>query len=234
MLQIDTTTAEWGQIEPLIDQIAQRLFDDDWAAARAEHGDAALPSDLGRTDSQRMHDALIMAIRTGGAHVDPGLDTTLAVVIDAETFEEEAARRDAQAAGEAAQPRDTSRATERAATRRCHTVNGVPLCPSDAFDYALAGKVRTFVFDTTTNDFTASRAKRLFTGNQRLGIILRNRHCAGPGCDTPAHRCQIDHTIRHTDNGPTTPNNAEALCRPCHRHKTRLETLGLWPALAKP
>ncbi len=107
----------------------------------------------------------------------------------------------------------------------------MPLSPADALDYAIAGHVRLFVMNTTTRDFTASSRVRLFKGAQRHGILVRDRHCQSPGCDTRAWHCEVDHLTRHADDGQTIPINGEAKCGPCHRHKTRLETLGLWPPI---
>jgi hypothetical protein len=44
-------------------RIEQELFEADWAAARAEHGDAATACHLTRTPSQRRHDALVEMAR---------------------------------------------------------------------------------------------------------------------------------------------------------------------------
>src|SRR4051812_39400693 len=43
--------------------IERELFEADWAAARAEHGDDALPSTLPRTSAQRMADAQVEMAR---------------------------------------------------------------------------------------------------------------------------------------------------------------------------
>lgn len=50
-------------------------------------------------------------------------------------------------------------------------------------------------------------------------VIARDRTCVFPGCLQPAHRCQIDHTIRHPD-GPTAADNLGALDGTCHDQKT--------------
>jgi Domain of unknown function (DUF222) len=51
-----TVAAALGRVE-------QELFEADWAAARAEHGDAASASHLARTPAQRRHDALVELAR---------------------------------------------------------------------------------------------------------------------------------------------------------------------------
>ncbi|WP_211215840.1 HNH endonuclease signature motif containing protein [Catelliglobosispora koreensis] len=50
-------------------------------------------------------------------------------------------------------------------------------------------------------------------------IRLRDRTCRAPGCRMPAVRCQIDHTIRHADGGPTRHGNLAALCEYHHHAK---------------
>ncbi|WP_290220706.1 HNH endonuclease signature motif containing protein [Corynebacterium atrinae] len=44
--------------------------------------------------------------------------------------------------------------------------------------------------------------------------------CAVGGCDTPAHRAQMDHRVNHADGGPTTAANLAALCVKHHAMKT--------------
>ncbi|HEX6425899.1 MAG TPA: HNH endonuclease signature motif containing protein, partial [Acidimicrobiales bacterium] len=49
-------------------------------------------------------------------------------------------------------------------------------------------------------------------------VEARDRHCRGPGCHLPAHHCDIDHIWRHSDGGPTHPDNGQALCS-FHNHQ---------------
>ncbi len=56
-------------------------------------------------------------------------------------------------------------------------------------------------------------------------VRMRDLTCRFPGCDRPAERCDVDHTIpfNHVDpskGGFTTPNNLKCLCRQHHRLKT--------------
>ncbi len=229
--ELNTTTAFWAQIEPVLQAKVDELFEADWAEARDREGVLACGDDLLRNDAQRWHDALVIVIRQGAGADDPGTSVTAAVVIDHETMTEEAERRDAVARGEEPPPRSVADALARAGTYRCETASGMPLSPSDALDYAIAGHVRLFVMNAKTRDFTASASARLFKGAQRHGILIRDRHCQSPGCDTRAWHCEVDHLTRHTDAGQTIPVNAETKCGPCHRHKTRLETLGIWPPI---
>ncbi|WP_417562045.1 DUF222 domain-containing protein [Microbacterium sp.] len=52
---------------------------------------------------------------------------------------------------------------------------------------------------------------------QRLLLQVRDRHCRFPGCRRPARKCDIDHTIRYADGGPTCLCNLEHFCE---RHHT--------------
>ena len=170
-------------------------------------------------------------IRQGAGGQDPGAAMTTVVVIDHETMLEEAQRRDTITRSETVTPPRPGNPATRAVTYRCETVSGMPMSPSDVLDYAIAGHVQLFVMNTVTRDFAGSARVRLFKGALRHGIMIRDRHCQSPGCDTRAWYCQTDHIVRHTDGGETVPINADTRCGPCHRHKTRLETLGLWPPI---
>jgi hypothetical protein len=58
-------------------------------------------------------------------------------------------------------------------------------------------------------------------------VILRDRHCVHPWCQTDARACDLDHIIEYlemTRGGPpgqTHPDNLAPLCRRHHRAKTR-------------
>jgi hypothetical protein len=58
-------------------------------------------------------------------------------------------------------------------------------------------------------------------------VILRDRHCAFPGCQTASRCCDLDHIVPYDPTGPpgqTNPDNLAALCR---RHHI-LKTFGGW------
>ncbi|BCB91491.1 HNH endonuclease signature motif containing protein [Phytohabitans suffuscus] len=50
-------------------------------------------------------------------------------------------------------------------------------------------------------------------------VRARDRTCRAPGCRTPAHRADLDHTTAWQDGGPTTAANLGVLCRHCHGYK---------------
>lgn len=61
-----------------------------------------------------------------------------------------------------------------------------------------------------------------YTPSQALADFVRCRDltCRFPGCETPAMRCDLDHTIPHGDGGPTHASNLKSLCRLHHLMKT--------------
>ena len=58
-------------------------------------------------------------------------------------------------------------------------------------------------------------------------VVLRDRHCVFPHCQTDARSCYLDHIIEHLEMalggppGQTHPDNLAPLCRRHHRAKTR-------------
>jgi hypothetical protein len=51
-------------------------------------------------------------------------------------------------------------------------------------------------------------------------VRCRDLTCRAPGCDVPATRCDIDHTIPYADGGWTHASNLKSLCRKHHLLKT--------------
>ncbi|MEB3063917.1 HNH endonuclease signature motif containing protein [[Mycobacterium] zoologicum] len=51
-------------------------------------------------------------------------------------------------------------------------------------------------------------------------VRCRDLTCRWPGCDVPAIKCDIDHTIPYTDGGPTHASNLKCYCRTHHLAKT--------------
>ncbi|GAA4457465.1 HNH endonuclease signature motif containing protein [Phytohabitans houttuyneae] len=63
------------------------------------------------------------------------------------------------------------------------------------------------------------RLRRRPPAGEAAFVRARDRTCRTPGCRTPAHRCDLDHTRAWEDGGPTTPANLGVLCRHCHGYK---------------
>ncbi len=233
MIQINTTTMAFAQFQAAGQPLVDKMFAEDWADARARCGPNATASDLTRSDSQRWHDAWIQLSRAGHGLEVPGTKLVVNVVQDQETFDTELS--DAMEAvetsinGEPAPTRTpitADEALQRATTYRTETLTGLTVSRPLALRAAVMGHLRHWRINTTTHDFEATKTARLFTGIKRIGLIIRDPHCSTPGCQTPAHRCHMDHITPHARGGPTNPRNGQPQCPPCHRHKTMLETLG--------
>jgi hypothetical protein len=58
-------------------------------------------------------------------------------------------------------------------------------------------------------------AEPRYTPSVKLADYVRCRDltCRAPGCDAPATRCDIDHTIPYADGGLTHASNLKSLCR---------------------
>lgn len=54
----------------------------------------------------------------------------------------------------------------------------------------------------------------------KMTVHLRDIICRFPGCNVPAHLCDIDHVINHEAGGWTTLSNLQCLCRHHHNAKT--------------
>jgi hypothetical protein len=66
-------------------------------------------------------------------------------------------------------------------------------------------------------------------------VIARDQTCTFPGCNRPAHRCDLDHEIPASAGGSTSADNLAVLCRRHHRAKhvggwrvARHETASHW------
>jgi hypothetical protein len=51
-------------------------------------------------------------------------------------------------------------------------------------------------------------------------VRCRDLTCRWPGCDRPAHDCDLDHTIPYAEGGPTHASNLKCYCRTHHLVKT--------------
>ena len=59
--------------------------------------------------------------------------------------------------------------------------------------------------------------RRLFTGQLRHFLIIRDQVCRTPWCDAPIRH--LDHAHPDTDGGPTTAVNGQGLCEACNYAK---------------
>ncbi len=194
-------------------RLEQQLFDEDWAAAKAEHGDDVSLDKLTRTPEQRRADALaLMAERSASTPADAKAPRPLVIVhMDWDTFQR-------ALDGEFDLPVDPFDPTSPVL---CELDDGTPISPTHAVRLALRGHVRRLVLDAPKVKIEYGRKARLATGVLRELIQVRDRHCTGPGCDTPAAQCEIDHLTEWQDDGETNACDLDCKCKWHHRWKHR-------------
>ena len=96
--------------------------------------------------------------------------------------------------------------------RRCETVAGIPVPPSDVVAAMIWGQVRRVVVDSAGVVINMGRRQRLFTGNARQAVLLQSSRCVVAGCATPIRRCEADHLIEWGRHGHTDGANGAPVC----------------------
>jgi hypothetical protein len=166
-------------------RIEQELFEVDWAAARAQHGDAATTSHLARTPAQRRHDALVELARramTAPAH-GKRPRPLVSVLVGYETFR----------------------------GRVCELADRTVVTPGTVASLLDEALIERVVFDGPSRVIDLGRARR-FTGAVRRALDVVDRGCTHEGCDLPVERCQGDHIQPWSRGGPTEPDNGQLRC----------------------
>jgi hypothetical protein len=179
------TPLGYATVDTALRRIEQELFDADWAAARAEHGDTATTCHLSRTPAQRRHDALVeLAKRAVTAPADGKRPQPLiSVFVGYETFK----------------------------GRICQLAGGTVVSPGTVASLLDEALIERVVFDGPSRVIDLGRARR-FTGAVRRVLDVRDQRCTHHSCDQPAERCQGDHIQPWTAGGTTTVDNGKLRC----------------------
>ncbi|MFP3899444.1 MAG: DUF222 domain-containing protein [Acidimicrobiia bacterium] len=193
LLTGELTPVAKATVRAALERIETELFDADWAAARAEHGEAATAADLARTPRQRRHDALV-EMATRAATAAPG--------------------------GRRPAPLVSVLVGYQAFNNVCELADGTLVSPGTVASLLDEAVIERVVLDGPSRVLDLGRA-RSFTGAARRAVEITQPRCDGPGCHIPAHRCHIDHLWRHADGGPTRPDNGRTLCGPHNRDRER-------------
>ncbi|CAN5711726.1 HNH endonuclease signature motif containing protein [soil metagenome] len=169
-----------------LEAIEHELFEADWAAAKAEHGEKLARLFLGRTPAQRRADALVeMARRSATAPADGRQPRPLfTILVDYPTF----------------------------AQRVCELANRTVITPGQAARFIHDADIERIVFDGPSRVIDVGARTRCYSGALRRAIEVRDRACTHPLCDQPPDRCQIDHIDPYANGGPTTQDNGRLLC----------------------
>jgi hypothetical protein len=176
------TPLGYATVDAALRRIEQELFEADWAAARAEHGEAATACHLTRSPAQRRHDALVefakraVTAPTGGKRPKP----LISVFVGYETFK----------------------------GRICQLAGGTVVSPGTAASLLDEALIERVVFDGPSRVVDLGRA-RSFTGAVRRALEARDQRCTHHSCDQPSERCQGDHVQAWSAGGATTVDNGQ-------------------------
>lgn len=210
-----TLTPEVAEtLDELLQPIVDRLFADDWAAARAIHGDRTVDAKLARTQAQRRHDAFAMLLDraampgTGNARPLYTVHLTLDDLRHVLALD----------AGLPSLPPPPERSMRRFSS-------GARITPTATVRGLIDAHLRTVVFDPTGEVLHLGRLTRWFTAAQKRAMVARDRWCRC-GCGLRAELCHADHIIEWVPDrtcdpaGRTDLTNCQPLCPTSHRRKT--------------
>ena len=117
--------------------------------------------------------------------------------------------------------------------------DGTPLAMSQLAQALCDSEIGRIVLSADGLPLDLGRTQRLYTGQQRRAIIVRDRACAWNGCDVPAAYCQVHH-IRwwDRDHGTTSVDNGVLLCthhhHVVHQHDLHIQRLTRPPTTDPP
>ncbi len=191
LLEGELTATARATVAGELDRLETELFQADWAAAKAIHGDATTTAHLARTPRQRRHDALVeMATRSATAPAN----------------------------GKRPQPRLSVLVGYDAFKHICELADGTLISSATVARLADDAVIERVIMDGPSRVLDIGRA-RSFTGAARRAVEIVERRCTGSGCEIPADRCEIDHIWRYSDGGPTRPDNGQPRCGPHNRQR---------------
>ncbi|HEY8788568.1 MAG TPA: DUF222 domain-containing protein [Actinopolymorphaceae bacterium] len=91
------------------------------------------------------------------------------------------------------------------------------ISPSEARRLACDADILPAVLGSDSQLLDLGRTTRLFAGDLRQAIMLRDRGCVFPGCHRDPRDCDAHHITPWTANGPTSLDNGALLCPTHHR-----------------
>jgi hypothetical protein len=81
---------------------------------------------------------------------------------------------------------------------------------------ACDAEILPVVLGSRSQILDVGRSSRLVTAAIWLALVLRDRHCAFPGCTRPPIACDAHHLVHWVEGGPTRLDNLVLLCRTHH------------------
>ncbi len=91
------------------------------------------------------------------------------------------------------------------------------ISPSEARRLACDADILPAVMGSDSQLLDLGRTTRLFAGDLRQAIVLRDRGCVFPGCYRDPRDCDAHHIKPWQQHGPTSLDNAALLCPTHHR-----------------
>jgi hypothetical protein len=175
-------------------EIEEKLFEADWAEAKARLGRDPLVSELRRTAKQRRADAFVeMAVRARCARKGARRPKPLfTVFVGYETFK----------------------------GRICELSNRTVVTPGALVPYLSEAMIERAVFDARSRVIDLGE-QRCFTGATRRAAELEGLECFEDTCEVPAEDAQIDHIIEAAKGGPTRTWNGRPACGFHNRARNR-------------
>jgi hypothetical protein len=95
--------------------------------------------------------------------------------------------------------------------------SGVRISPAEARVLACDADILPAVMGSNSQLLDLGRTTRLFAGDLRQAIVLRDRGCVFPGCPREPRDCDAHHLKPWTAGGTTSLDNAALVCPTHHR-----------------
>lgn len=109
------------------------------------------------------------------------------------------------------------------AAGRCHIRGHAGLEPDTARRLACEAQVQAVLTDLDGEPLAVGRTRRFGTRAQRRALMIRDGHCAFPGCDRSRH-LKVHHVVPWYAGGATDLDNLMLLCQ---RHHTAVHEGGI-------
>lgn len=182
-------------------------------ASTSYRGRLALNGDLAAIDGAIVHDELdrlAEALRL--ADLAAGIERTPAQRRAAALVEMATRSATAPVGGRRPQPLFTVLVGDRTLESLCELADGTVLGTAELLPHLDRAMIESVIFDGPITVVGVSQ-RRTFTGAVRRAVKVRDRRCRHPSeCDVPADRCDVDHIIPWSNDGPTSQFNGRLLC----------------------